>query len=345
MNTTDATTGQQEDTATVVFRLAGPMQSWGATARTHGGGGRRPSNDHPTKTGVIGFVANALGRDRADDISDLAALRYGCRADRPGTMAGDFHTAGSGDMPLTGGHLARDAALTRAADRLEHGRWPITSADVGLSYGAPRTVTTGTGGSLKAPPGGRNAVMSVDSYLADAVFIIALTGDGELVARITDALNAPARVLFLGRKAYPLTGQLLLNIWFTGDPASDPAAALTVTPLDERAATWSPKAWVEPATGGNGAATVPDQPGATVRAERGVRWEITTRLNPPAPVTATTNAARTNDPSELSILDFFTPPTTSTGTGGEDPSRLDFFTAPAPHTPPGDIDFFAQDQP
>ncbi|QYC44714.1 CRISPR system Cascade subunit CasD [Nonomuraea coxensis DSM 45129] len=73
----------------LLLQLAGPLQSWGATSRF----ARRSTEAAPTKSGVIGLLAAALGRERTEDISDLAALRFGVRVDQPGTLLRDFHTA------------------------------------------------------------------------------------------------------------------------------------------------------------------------------------------------------------------------------------------------------------
>ncbi|MFC4906895.1 type I-E CRISPR-associated protein Cas5/CasD [Actinomadura gamaensis] len=73
----------------LMLRLAGPLQSWGATARF----ARRTTEPFPTKSGVIGLLAAALGRDRTDDITDLAALRFGVRTDQPGTVLRDYQVA------------------------------------------------------------------------------------------------------------------------------------------------------------------------------------------------------------------------------------------------------------
>lgn len=45
--------------------------------------------DHVTKSGLVGFLANCEGRDREDDISDLAKLRFGVRIDNPHMSVGD----------------------------------------------------------------------------------------------------------------------------------------------------------------------------------------------------------------------------------------------------------------
>ncbi len=75
--------------ATLLLRLAGPMQSWGIDSKlTVRNAGREPS-----KSGVIGLVAAALGRSRDDSIDDLVSLRFGVRVDQTGTLLRDYHTA------------------------------------------------------------------------------------------------------------------------------------------------------------------------------------------------------------------------------------------------------------
>jgi CRISPR system Cascade subunit CasD len=74
---------------TVLLRLAGPMQSWGTTSRFD----RRETDLEPSKSGVLGLVCAALGRDRAAPVDDLAALRFGVRVDRPGVLRYDYQTA------------------------------------------------------------------------------------------------------------------------------------------------------------------------------------------------------------------------------------------------------------
>jgi CRISPR system Cascade subunit CasD len=76
-------------TYTLLIRLTGPMQAWGLQSRFS----HRDTAREPTKSGVIGLVAAALGRAREADISDLAALRFGVRVDREGQLRRDFHTA------------------------------------------------------------------------------------------------------------------------------------------------------------------------------------------------------------------------------------------------------------
>lgn len=74
---------------TLLMRLSGPMQSWGTRSRFD----ERDTDLEPSKSGVIGLACAALGRDRSEDIADLAALRMGVRVDREGALRSDYHTA------------------------------------------------------------------------------------------------------------------------------------------------------------------------------------------------------------------------------------------------------------
>lgn len=74
---------------TLLIRLSGPLQSWGTTSRFD----ERDSQLEPSKSGVLGLVCAALGRDRAEPVADLAALRMGVRVDREGLLLRDYQTA------------------------------------------------------------------------------------------------------------------------------------------------------------------------------------------------------------------------------------------------------------
>lgn len=67
------------------------MQSWGITSRFD----RRDTGKEPSKSGVVGLVAAALGIDRRDwgDLEPVARLSMGVRHDRPGTPGRDYQTA------------------------------------------------------------------------------------------------------------------------------------------------------------------------------------------------------------------------------------------------------------
>lgn len=76
---------------TLLLRLAGPMQSWGTTSRFD----ERDTSKEPSKSGVIGLLAAALGIDREnwDDLEPLTRLTMGVRHDRPGVLKRDYQTA------------------------------------------------------------------------------------------------------------------------------------------------------------------------------------------------------------------------------------------------------------
>jgi len=96
--------------------LAAPLQSWGASARF----ARRTTEPVPTKSGVIGLLAAAQGRDRTADLSDLAALRFGVRVDQPGTRVRDYQTATHADsgksMPVSERFYLADAVFVAAVE-------------------------------------------------------------------------------------------------------------------------------------------------------------------------------------------------------------------------------------
>ena len=75
--------------STLILRLAAPLQAWGLDNKF----GRRGTMREPTKSGVIGLLAAALGRSRDDDMDDLSSLRFGVRIDQPGQLLRDYHTA------------------------------------------------------------------------------------------------------------------------------------------------------------------------------------------------------------------------------------------------------------
>ena len=77
---------------TLLLRLVGPMQSWGITSRFD----QRDTGREPSKSGVTGLLAAAMGIDRENwtDLEPLARLSMGVRHDRAGVPKRDYHTAG-----------------------------------------------------------------------------------------------------------------------------------------------------------------------------------------------------------------------------------------------------------
>lgn len=73
---------------TLLIGLSGPQQSWGDSSRFT----QRHTRPEPTKSGVVGLLAAAMGRRRNEPIEDLAGLTFGVRTDQPGRMERDFQT-------------------------------------------------------------------------------------------------------------------------------------------------------------------------------------------------------------------------------------------------------------
>ena len=102
--------------STLLLRLAGPLQSWGAESRFN----YRLTRSEPTKSGVLGLLAAAQGRRRSDAIEDLLALRFGVRTENPGTQLRDFQTEidwrTAKGMPITNRYYLADAIFLAAID-------------------------------------------------------------------------------------------------------------------------------------------------------------------------------------------------------------------------------------
>lgn len=99
--------------STLILRSKGPMQSWAVNSRYT----TREAGREPSKSGVIGLVAAALGRNRGDAVDDLVDLRMGVRTDQPGRLLVDYHTAkvpGNKHSTLSWRHYLSDAAFTIA---------------------------------------------------------------------------------------------------------------------------------------------------------------------------------------------------------------------------------------
>lgn len=109
----------------LTLQLAGPLQSWGLSSRF----AWRTTAPAPTKSGIVGLLASALGVDRTKDeeLNELAKLRLGVRVDQPGTRVRDFQTAHHSvtgrSMPLSERFYLADAvfvAVVEGDDELIH---------------------------------------------------------------------------------------------------------------------------------------------------------------------------------------------------------------------------------
>ena len=143
--------------STLILRLAAPMQAWGADSKYN----YRETNREPTKSGVIGLLAAALGCSREDTetLKILGELRFGVRVDREGLPLRDYQMAH---------HIL--------------------------------------------PNGKEESTQTYRDYLCDAVFMVGLEGDPELLKKLENAVRHPVYPLFLGRRSCPPTLPICLGI-------------------------------------------------------------------------------------------------------------------------------------
>lgn len=179
------------ETACLVLRLAGLLQSWGGASQY----AWRETQTEPTKSGIIGLLAAAEGRPRSAAIDDLAALRLAVRTDQPGKLLRDFHTVA------------------------DHRGRPLPSARVNKQgRQEPRT-----GKDRLAP------LVTHRFYLQDAVFTAALSGERGLIERLAEALRQPVFPLSLGRRSCPPSRPIYLSC-ATGANTADLDTVLAQTP-------------------------------------------------------------------------------------------------------------------
>ena len=156
--------------ATLLLRLAAPLQSWGADSKFE----TRKTSREPTKSGVIGLLAAALGvrRDDGQTIQQLNALRFAVRVDQEGRLLMDYHTANN----------PTPEEVKKARQKGKKVTAPYVTKRYYLS----------------------DAVFVVGLESEDA----------QLLQRLENALHRPAYPLFLGRRSCPPTLPLCLGIRF-----------------------------------------------------------------------------------------------------------------------------------
>ena len=118
--------------ATLLLRLAAPLQSWGSDSKFE----TRKTDREPTKSGVVGLLAAALGlrRDDTEGLARLNGLRFAVRADQEGSLLVDFHTAKSRDTSyVTYRHYLQDAVFSGRAGK----RGRSSAAGAGSGSAAP----------------------------------------------------------------------------------------------------------------------------------------------------------------------------------------------------------------
>jgi CRISPR system Cascade subunit CasD len=157
----------------LIFRLYGPMTSWGGIAV----GEVRPSGDHPTRSALVGLVAAALGI-RRDDTERLRALETGydvaTKVTNRGILLKDYHTV---QVPDNAGRIRY---LTRR-DELITGRNRL------------------------------GTILTTREYYCDALHVAAFRERNAApypLAQLQAALERPKFTLYLGRKSCPVSAPL-----------------------------------------------------------------------------------------------------------------------------------------
>ncbi|MFK0050010.1 type I-E CRISPR-associated protein Cas5/CasD [Streptomyces sp. NPDC090741] len=267
-------------THVLLIRLAGPLQSWGLVSHFT----RRDTHSRPTKSGVIGLCAAALGLDRTADLCaedlPLAELRFGVRADRPGVPVRDYHTVGAGRFPVRPRDIITDHRRAAAVSRSMEAQTGTAFGHHELAnwYGAPKKIAKDAGsGGLISEQLARDALITERWYLADAAFLAALEHeDLALLEKIAHALEHPQRLLWLGRKSCPPSGTLACGVHEGTIEEVFAETALLPDAADEP----RPWAWIQTMPDDAEAAPINDQPVTFEADERAhtLRWETRARI-------------------------------------------------------------------
>lgn len=79
--------------STLLLRLAAPLQSWGTESKFD----TRQTRREPSKSGVIGLLACALGlrRNNTEGLNELNKLNFGIRVEQEGQLLLDYQTVKS----------------------------------------------------------------------------------------------------------------------------------------------------------------------------------------------------------------------------------------------------------
>ncbi|MCK9555188.1 type I-E CRISPR-associated protein Cas5/CasD [bacterium] len=151
----------------LIFRLYGPMSSWGDIAV----GETRPSFAHPSKSAILGLVAAAMGIRRDEDEKHrglVDCLGFAVQVESMGVVLADYHTA---QVPS-----GKELYCTR------------------------RHELSGIKSDL-------NTILSTRAYRVDGLYTVMLweTKKSEWgLERIQSKIEQPEFVLYLGRKSCPI---------------------------------------------------------------------------------------------------------------------------------------------
>ena len=159
----------------LIFRLYGPMASWGDTAV----GEVRPSYPYPSKSAVMGLIAAALGIERDEEGKLLRLAKeysFAVRVDISGIPLTDYHTI---QAPFSGTGRNKRTFSTRREEIFSQPRQDLSS------------------------------IISKRDYYMDAHYTIALWSAVDNppyeLDYLAEKLTNPVFTLYLGRKSCPLS--------------------------------------------------------------------------------------------------------------------------------------------
>ena len=152
----------------LVFRLYGPMASWGELAV----GEQRVSADHPSRSALLGLLGAALGVRRDDEAGQQAlgrGYRFGVKLIAAGMPLRDYHTVQWPDIPK------KFAYRTRRQEMRDKAKL--------------------------------NTILTSREYRSDSLSVVAVVAAPDAphgLAALADALRYPVFMPYLGRKSCPL---------------------------------------------------------------------------------------------------------------------------------------------
>lgn len=173
------------------LRFAGPLQSW-AGPRISGFVSR--TNPYPTRTGIEGLLAGALGLPRGEFPEWFSELEISVRADHSGTFCDDFQII-----------LPRDESLA-FQERLYR---------IFTGKGLPKN-------AKHTPEAQNNPAIIRRTFLANAEFLVRIMADDH-VDELNAAICSPAFVSYLGRKAFAPEFPFYLGVGDSGQLTKLPA--------------------------------------------------------------------------------------------------------------------------
>lgn len=159
----------------LVFRLYGPMASWGQAAV----GGDRPTGVQPSRSALLGLLGAALGikRDEEERLRELQeSVFVAVKHCYPTTLMRDYHTT---QVPSTSPKVVHHTRKSELSD--------------------PKL----------------NTILSRRDYRCDGLWVVGITlQDGPKIdlQQLRAALLQPAYPLYLGRKSCPLALPLMPKI-------------------------------------------------------------------------------------------------------------------------------------